>query len=131
RPLAGPGVRFAPGRRQHSVSQQALRLELALVTQAADAATMRADPRFNRMMQGLRVLFIFMDEFFPARDAVDYGVPLTLAYGKAIADLGEAGLGSFVIVMTADMMLSDGSLKSLADRLEAGYTIVTAPSIRV
>jgi len=105
--------------------------ELALVTKDADAVAMRADPRFNRMTEGLRIVFISMDEFFPAHDEVSYGIPLTLAYGKAILDLGEAGIGSFVIVMTADMMLSDGSLKNLADRLEAGYTIVTAPSIRV
>lgn len=105
--------------------------ELALVTKAADAVSMRADPRFNRLMEGLRVVFISMDEFFPAQGGTDYGVPLTLAYGKAILDLGDAGIDSFVIIMTADMMLSDGSFRSLSDRIDAGYTIVTAPSIRV
>jgi hypothetical protein len=105
--------------------------ELALATKTGDAARMRADPRFARMTAGLRVVFVSIDEFFPPRDRVSYGVPLALAYGKAIADLGEAGLGSFVIIMTADMILSAGSLRSLFRRLEEGYEIVTGPSIRV
>ena len=106
-------------------------LELALATKSDDAARMRGDGRFARMTQGLRIVFVGIDEFFPPRDQVSYGVPLALAYGKAIAELGEARLGSFVIIMTADMILSAGSLKSLLDRLEEGYAIVTAPSIRV
>jgi hypothetical protein len=105
--------------------------ELALATKSADAARLRGDERFARMTEGLRVVFVAIDEFFPPRDQVSYGVPLALAYGKAIADLGEAGLGSFIIIMTADMILSAGSLKSLFDRLKEGYAIVTAPSIRV
>ena len=105
--------------------------ELALATKSGDAARLRDDRRFARMTRGLRVVFIPIDELFPPRDQVSYGVPLALAYGTAIAELGEAGLGSFVIIMTADMILSAGSLKSLFKRLEEGYAIVTAPSIRV
>jgi hypothetical protein len=105
--------------------------ELALATKSRDAEQLRNDPRFAAMTHGLRVVFVPIDQFFPPRGQVSYGVPLALAYGKAIADLGVEGLGSFIIIMTADMILSAGSLKSLFDRLEEGYDIVTAPSIRV
>ena len=105
--------------------------ELALATKSDDAARLRRDPRFAKMTQGLRLTFVSIDELFPPSDEVSYGVPLALAYGKAIADLGERGHGSFVIIMTADMILSAGSLRSLLERIEAGYAIVTAPSIRV
>lgn len=105
--------------------------ELALATKSGDAERLRKDPRFAAMTQRLRVVFVPIDELFPPHGQVAYGVPLALAYGKAIADLGEAGLGSFIIIMTADMILSAGSLKSLFNRLEEGYDIATAPSIRV
>jgi hypothetical protein len=107
------------------------RLELAIVTTVSDAASMRADTRFATMTEGLRVKILSMDEFFPPHGQVTYGMPLTLAYAKGIADLGTDGLGSFVILMNADFIVSTGSLKSVVDRINQGFAIVTAPSIRV
>src|SRR5215469_5550944 len=63
--------------------------ELALATKSGDMERLRNDPRFAAMTQGLRVVFVPIDELFPPRGQVSYGVPLALAYGKAIADLGE------------------------------------------
>ena len=34
--------------------------------------------------------------------------PLTLAYAKVIADLGDAGVGTFVMLMNADCVLASG-----------------------
>jgi len=105
--------------------------ELAVITKSEDAAFMQADPKFNSVTAGIRVKFITMDEFFPPNGEVTYGVPLTLAYGKAIQDLGEDGIGTYVILMNADFVLASGSLRSLLARIRNGFTSIAAASIRV
>jgi hypothetical protein len=105
-------------------------VELIILTKAADAAVMTNDGRFKEAMAGIRTSCITIDEFFPP-ERVSYGVPLTLAYGKAIAKIGDKDLGSFAVLLNADFILSKGSLANLLRRIEAGHTVVTAPSIRV
>lgn len=104
--------------------------ELAIVTKSADAAYMQESPRFHHIMTGIRVRFILMDEFFPRTGHVTYGVPLTLAYAKAIADLGDKGVGTFVMLMNADCVLASGSLESIVQRIRAGDTIIVGQSLR-
>ena len=104
--------------------------ELVIVTKAADAAYMQESPRFNRLMSGIRVRFILMDEFFPRTGQTGYGVPLTLAYAKTIADLGDAGVGTFVMLMNADCVLASGSLESIVRRIREGDTIIVGQSLR-
>ncbi len=105
--------------------------EIAIMTKAADAARMQADPRFIEMTKELRCTFVAIDEFFPSRGNVSYGVPLTLCYAKGIIDLGDKALGTYIIMMNADFVLSEGSLKSVLDKIKEGYSIIAAPSIRV
>jgi hypothetical protein len=105
--------------------------ELAVITKSEDAAFMQADPKFNSVTAGIRVKFITMDEFFPPNGEVTYGLPLTLAYGKAIQDLGEDGIGTYVILMNADFVPASGSLRSLLARIRNGFTSIAAASIRV
>jgi hypothetical protein len=105
--------------------------ELAIITKSADAAYMQANSRFNDIMSGIRVRFILMDEFFPRTRLTSYGVPLTLAYAKAILELGEKAIGTFVILMNADAVLASGSLKGIVERIRDGYTIIAAGAIRV
>ena len=104
--------------------------ELAIVTKSADAAFMQESPRFKQVMSGIRVRFILMDEFFPCTGQTGYGVPLTLAYAKAIADLGDDGVGTFVMLMNADCVLASGSLESIVRRIRRGETIVVGQSLR-
>ena len=104
--------------------------ELAIVTKSADAAFMQESPRFKQVMSGIRVRFILMDEFFPRTGQTGYGVPLTLAYAKAIADLGDDGVGTFVMLMNADCVLASGSLESIVRRIRRGETIVVGQSLR-
>jgi hypothetical protein len=104
--------------------------ELAIVTKSADADYMRSNAKFRVVMSGLRVHFILMDEFFPRNGHTAYGVPLTLAFAKGILDLGNKAIGTYVILMNGDCVLASGSLKSIADRIHEGYTIITSQSIR-
>jgi len=104
--------------------------ELAIVTKSADATYMQSSSRFKDTMSGIRVRFILMDEFFPRTGQTAYGVPLTLAFAKGILDLEESAIGTYVILMNADCVLASGSLKSIAERIDAGYAIITTQSIR-
>jgi len=74
---------------------------------------------------------VTIDEFFPKTVSVSYAVPLTLAFLKGIRSLGAEGIGSFLILMNADFVLSDGSLARLFHYIKQGYHIITAPSLRV
>src|SRR6185503_9958857 len=106
-------------------------LELVILTMAADAARMTADGLFERVTPGIRVKFITIDELFPNDRRISYGMPLTLAYAKAIADLPPSSVGTYVLMINADFVLAEGSLKSVVDRIKQGYAIILAPSIRV
>ena len=107
-----------------------LDLELAILTKSADADYMQSSSRFKDIMSGIRLRFVLMDELFPRTGNTPYGVPLTLAYAKGILDLGASAIGTYVMLMNGDCVLASGSLKSIADRIREGYTIITAQSIR-
>jgi hypothetical protein len=106
-------------------------LEIVFLTKSQDVSFLVNNKAFNDFADHLTVRTVTIDEFFPSKGTVSYGVPLTLAFAKGIRDLGKDGLGTFVILMNADFVLSEGSLRSLLDRIEQGYQIITAPSIRV
>jgi hypothetical protein len=105
--------------------------EIVFLTKSQDIPFLLNNQVFNDFAAGTTVRTVTIDEFFPSKGTVSYGVPLTLAFAKGIRDLGKDGLGTFVILMNADFVLSEGSLRSLVDRIEQGYQIITAPSIRV
>ena len=104
--------------------------ELAVVTTSASVAQMQVSRKFNSATAGVSVRFITMDEFLPTEGEIAYGVPLTLAYAKAILDLGEIGIGSYVILMNADVVVASGSLVSLVARIQDGCGIIASSSIR-
>jgi hypothetical protein len=91
---------------------------------------MQADTKFNKIMAGIRVQFVLMDELFPPRGTTSYGVPLTLAYAKGILDLGDSAVGTYIMFMNADCVIASGSLKSIVPRIHDGYTIITVSSVR-
>jgi hypothetical protein len=105
--------------------------ELAIVTRSADAAYMQTNSKFLELMHEIRFHFISMDEFLPRTGNTAYGIPLTLAYAKAILDFGETGIGAYVILINADCLVASGSLKSVLGRIRDGYSIISTSSIRV
>jgi hypothetical protein len=105
--------------------------ELIFLTKRDDIPFLQMHPGFQRLQEQITARTLTIDEFFPTKAYVPYGVPLTLAYAKGVQDLGDAGIGTFVILMNADFVLSDGSLRTLLERIQQGFHIVAAPSIRV
>jgi hypothetical protein len=105
--------------------------ELVFLTRRDDMSFLQGHSIFRSLQEQIDTSILTIDEFFPTKASVTYGVPLTLAFAKGVRDLGEAGIGTFVILMNADFVLSDGSLRALLDRIQQGFQIIAAPSIRV
>ena len=126
------GFAFASLRAQGNIPymNEHLDLELAILTKSADADYMQSSSRFKEIMSGIKVRFVLMDELFPRNGNTPYGVPLTLAYAKGILDLGSSAIGTYVMLMNGDCVLASGSFKSIVRRIQEGYTIITAQSIR-
>src|SRR5262249_2361433 len=116
----------APGN-LYSLNKEAY-VELVFLTKAADVSTLKAHPVFRSLASGINVKTITIDEFFPATGTIPYGVPLTLAYAKGIQDLGQDGLGTYVILLNADFVISRGSLVRILVKVKEGYHIIAAPS---
>jgi glycosyltransferase domain-containing protein len=126
--LAGPSL-FAPGNVLHL--HERADFELVFLCKSQDHDFLRSNAMLRRLGAQISIKAITIDEFFPPRQSVSYSVPLTLAFAKGIRDLGEEGLGSFVIEMNADFVLSEGSLAAVLRRIDEGYHIISAPSVRV
>jgi len=126
--LAGPSL-LAPGNILHL--HEHTRFELVFLCKLQDSDFFQKNALLRKLSDQIQIKLITIDEFFPPRQSVSYSVPLTLAFAKGIRDLGEEGLGTFVIEMNADFVLSEGSLAAVLRRIEEGYHIITAPSLRV
>ena len=105
--------------------------ELAFLCKSQDLEFLQSNATIRQLGAQIRLKMITIDEFFPPHAHVSYGIPLTLAYAKGIQDLGEDGLGTFVMLLNADFVVSEGSLAQVLRRLDDGNHIVTAPSLRV
>jgi hypothetical protein len=126
--LAAPAL-LAPGNMLHL--HERADFELAFLCKSEDLDFLNSNAVIRQLAAQIRLKTITIDEFFPPQRSVSYGVPLTLAYAKGIEDFAADGLGGFVILLNADFVLSAGSLAQVARRLDDGFHIVTAPSLRV
>jgi glycosyltransferase domain-containing protein len=126
--LAGPSL-LAPGNILHL--HERADFELVFLCKSQDRGFFQSNAMLRRLGAQIPIKTITIDEFFPPTQSVSYSIPLTLAFAKGIRDLGEDGLGSFVIEMNADFVLSEGSLAAVLRRIDEGYHIISAPSLRV
>ena len=126
--LAAPSL-LAPGNLFH-LNERA-DFELVFLCKSQDLDFFQSNLMIRRLGAQIRLKTITIDEFFPPHGSVAYGIPLTLAYAKGIEDFASDGLGGYVILLNADFVLSAGSLAQLLRRLDEGFHIVTAPSLRV
>jgi hypothetical protein len=106
---------------------QAMELEVLILTSEKSSAAFAREPAFNALATLCPVRFIFIDDLITTGN---YGVTLTLAYARGIMDSGDEQTNTCFIFMNADFVLSDGSLRTLTDKLAAGHPCVMAPSLR-
>ena len=61
----------------------------------------------------------------------DYGTILTYALFRGFGDLGERMTETYLLFLNADFIISDGSLRHLAQLMHQGERLIHAPSFRV
>ena len=107
------------------------KFELVILTMSKDITFMKNDERFKSHTIGIDIKFITIDELFPVDIKTSYGVPLTLAYAKGIIDLGNGGIGTFVILWNADVLVSTNSFKNILLKIQSGYNAIGVPALGV
>lgn len=102
-------------------------LEIVVMTSRDSVAEFEGKPAFERLRRLCPVRFLFIDDLITTGC---YGVTLTLAYARGIADAGDAQTDTTFVFMNSDFVLADGALATLLTRLREGARCVMAPSLR-
>jgi hypothetical protein len=102
-------------------------LEVVIMTRSTDVAYFDQHPSFKLLRRVCPVRFVEIDDLVTSSV---YGVTLTLAYARAVIACGREMLDTHFVFMNADFVLSDGSLRAMGRHIEAGRSIVLAPSFR-
>jgi len=102
-------------------------LEVVIMTARTDIKHFDEHATFRRLRAICDVRFVEIDDLITSGI---YGVTLTLAYARPIIASGADMLNTHFVFMNADFVLADGSLRSLANQILAGRSIVLGPSFR-
>uniref|UniRef100_UPI003F714D9A hypothetical protein n=1 Tax=Elioraea sp. TaxID=2185103 RepID=UPI003F714D9A len=102
-------------------------LEILMLTSRESIAAFDGKPAFERLRQLCPVRFLPIDDLITSGC---YGVTLTLAYARGIADSGAAQTDTTFVFMNSDFVLAEGALETLLTRLHQGHRCVMAPSLR-
>jgi len=107
-------------------------LEVLLLMPEGERRELAGTPAFARLLETAPVRHLPIDDLMAAnRGGVPfYGLTLTRAYWRGIADSGDAMTETRFIFMNADFVMADGSLTSLTARLAAGHRVVMASNLR-
>ncbi len=102
-------------------------LEFVILTSARDATMIESDAAFRALRAIVAIRFITIDDLII--DQVS-GVILTLAYFRGVAETGDDMVNRHFLFLNSDIVLADGSLRSVAQRILEGRRIVLANSVR-
>jgi hypothetical protein len=107
-------------------------LDVVLLTPAADLRELDAGPAMARLRATATTRHLAIDDLAAGNraGAPFYGLTLTRAYWRGIADMGDAMTDTRFVLMNADFVVADGSLRSLAARILAGERLVLASNLR-
>ena len=102
-------------------------LEVVILTESKSVRPIRGHPAFHRLQKICQVRFIAIDDLVVG---TTYGVTLTLAYARGIIDAGLEQTNTTFVFMNSDFIVANGSLATLASKINAGHRCVVAPSLR-
>ena len=102
-------------------------LEILIMTSAASLPAFEREPAFDALKSVCNIRFINIDDLITTGT---YGVTLTLAYARGIADSGTEQAGTCFIFMNADFVLADGGFRTLVRLLQNGERCILAPTLR-
>jgi hypothetical protein len=102
-------------------------VEVIMLTASTDYDFFEEEPAFRTLRRIVPVKFIPIDDLIVGNL---YGVTLTLAYLRGVAELGERMVDTYFVFLNADLILSEGSLRAVGRRILRGDHVLLACSIR-
>src|SRR5262249_46531560 len=123
RSLALPAV-LAPGNLPSLASM--LDCEMVIVTEQRFFEELRTSPVFRRIAEHCPVKLVMLDDLVVS--AGRYGMALSFALHRGLADLGDTMTDQYFVFFNADFILAAGSLRTLGHRILAGEQLIHAPS---
>ncbi|MGP1397578.1 MAG: hypothetical protein ACTS3R_18905 [Inquilinaceae bacterium] len=102
-------------------------LEILIMTSESSRPAFDREPTIRALTALCPVRFVYIDDLITTGL---YGVTLTLAYVRGIADSGPDQVETYFVFMNADFILADGAMRSLVERLRRGDRCIMAPSLR-
>ena len=102
-------------------------LEIVILTTEDSQHILDQDASIKKLKELAPVRFIYIDDLLSNEN---YGVILTLAYARGIADSGPDQTDTCFVFMNADFILADGAMRELVSQLRAGHRCIMAPSLR-
>src|SRR5579872_7075346 len=102
-------------------------LELCILTGQAEHHLFEPEPAFSLFRRLAPFRFIDIDDL--VLDS-QYGVTLTFAYLKGIAETGARMLDQYFLLLNSDIVLADGSLQKVAEKILEGPRLILANSLR-
>lgn len=121
--LAIPAL-LAPGNLPAIASE--VEAELVLVSEERLFDKISSHPTIAKVRDLCPVRLLGLDDLVTRREK--YGMALTFALHRAMADLGPAMTDHWFLFFNADFVLADGSLRNVLRRLRQGERILASPS---
>lgn len=105
-------------------------VELVIVTESRLFDLVKGSACFQAATRICTVKLIQLDDLL-TEVAGDYGMVLTYALFRGFADLGARLTETYLLLLNADFIISDGSLRHLGRLMGEGHCVIHAPSFRV
>lgn len=105
-------------------------VEVVIVTESRLFDMVRSSRCFQATEKVCRVSLVPLDDLLTSV-FTDYGMVLTYALFRGFADLGARMTETYLLLLNADFVISDGSLRHVGKLMQQGKRVIHAPSFRV
>jgi hypothetical protein len=102
--------------------------QIVLLTSREDETYLRAHPAFERLSSICATTIHFIDHLITESN---YSTTMTLAYTEAVRETGDDMLDTCFMFLVSDYIVSDGSFKTVIERIQAGRNGVLAGNFQV
>ncbi|HEV2171401.1 MAG TPA: hypothetical protein VGR40_10655, partial [Candidatus Binatus sp.] len=105
-------------------------VELVVVTESRLFDLVRRSRSFQAAETVCVVRLVPLDDLLTSV-FTDYGMVLTYGLFRGFADLGARMTETYILLLNADFVISDGSLRHIGKLMQEGKRVIHAPSFRV
>jgi hypothetical protein len=105
-------------------------VELVIVTESRLFGMVRSARAFQAAERICKTRLVPLDDLLTSV-FTDYGMVLTYALFRGFVDLGPRATETYLLLLNADFVIADGSLRHLGTLMQQGKRVIHAPSFRV